>query len=332
MNRLSRDRRSTPSRSPCCAAASNRWPTRWTRRSIAARSTRSLPRRTTPATASTTPPPATRWCRASRACRCSSAPWPSRCARPRQAAEPRGGMQRRRHLDQQRRLRRRHARQRLQAGAAFFRNGKLYCYMASAAHWHDVGGAVPGNYNPAATECWQEAVQIPPVRIVRGGVLDCRRARHPAGQHAPARQPLGRPERPARRAGARRAAAERPARRVRRRPGAAAPWASCAAARCALMRSHIASLPDGRYSFEDVLDNDGIMQRAAHHRARHDGGRRPAAARLLAHLAAMRGAVQHLARHARWPPATSRSSTCSPMCPPMPACSMRWTSRFPTSS
>ena len=31
-----------------------------------------------------------------------------------------------------------------------------------------MGGAVPGNYNPAATECWQEAVQIPPVRIVRG--------------------------------------------------------------------------------------------------------------------------------------------------------------------
>src|ERR1700754_1983590 len=54
----------------------------------------------------------------------------------------------------------------------FFRGGKLYCYMASAAHWHDVGGAVPGNYNPAATECWQEAVQIPPVRIIRSGELD----------------------------------------------------------------------------------------------------------------------------------------------------------------
>jgi len=53
-----------------------------------------------------------------------------------------------------------------------FRGGKLFCFLASAAHWHDVGGAVPGNYNPAATECWQEAVQIPPVRIVRAGVLD----------------------------------------------------------------------------------------------------------------------------------------------------------------
>ena len=26
-----------------------------------------------------------------------------------------------------------------------FRGGELYCYLASAAHWHDVGGAVPGN-------------------------------------------------------------------------------------------------------------------------------------------------------------------------------------------
>jgi N-methylhydantoinase B len=29
----------------------------------------------------------------------------------------------------------------------------LFCYLASVGHWHDVGGAVPGNYNPAATEC-----------------------------------------------------------------------------------------------------------------------------------------------------------------------------------
>jgi N-methylhydantoinase B len=53
-----------------------------------------------------------------------------------------------------------------------FRGGRVLCFLASAAHWHDVGGAVPGNYNPAATECWQEAVQIPPVRIVQGGQIN----------------------------------------------------------------------------------------------------------------------------------------------------------------
>ena len=67
--------RSIPSRSPCSTAAWSRSPTRWTRRSIAPRSIRSSPRRTTPATASITPRPARRWCRARPACRSSSARW-----------------------------------------------------------------------------------------------------------------------------------------------------------------------------------------------------------------------------------------------------------------
>ena len=27
----------------------------------------------------------------------------------------------------------------------YFRDGNLFCYLASVGHWHDVGGAVPGN-------------------------------------------------------------------------------------------------------------------------------------------------------------------------------------------
>jgi N-methylhydantoinase B len=53
-----------------------------------------------------------------------------------------------------------------------FRDGKLFCFLGSVGHWHDVGGAVPGNYNPAATEYFQEGVLIPPVRLFRAGVLD----------------------------------------------------------------------------------------------------------------------------------------------------------------
>ena len=140
----------------------------------------------------------------------------------------------------------------------FFREGKLYCYMASAAHWHDVGGAVPGNYNPAATECWQEAVQIPPVRIVREGVLDQdvlailrANTRLPESLWGDLNGQLAALELGARRlnglldeygdALVMQAMGELRARALR------------------LMRSHIASLPDGRYSFEDVLDNDGII-------------------------------------------------------------------------
>ena len=33
-----------------------------------------------------------------------------------------------------------------------YRDGEVFCYLASVGHWHDVGGNVPGNYNPVATE------------------------------------------------------------------------------------------------------------------------------------------------------------------------------------
>src|SRR5262249_60331797 len=44
----------------------------------------------------------------------------------------------------------------------FFRDGKLFCFLASVAHYHDVGGNVPGNYNPVSTESHQEGGLIPP--------------------------------------------------------------------------------------------------------------------------------------------------------------------------
>ncbi|MCP4319331.1 MAG: hydantoinase B/oxoprolinase family protein [Hyphomicrobiales bacterium] len=51
-----------------------------------------------------------------------------------------------------------------------FRDGKVFCFLASVGHWHDVGGNVPGNYNPAATECFQEGMLIPPVKLFDHGV------------------------------------------------------------------------------------------------------------------------------------------------------------------
>ena len=51
-----------------------------------------------------------------------------------------------------------------------FRDGKVFCYLASVGHWHDVGGNVPGNYNPEAVECFQEGMLIPPVKLFDQGV------------------------------------------------------------------------------------------------------------------------------------------------------------------
>ena len=53
-----------------------------------------------------------------------------------------------------------------------FHDGAVFCWLASVGHWHDVGGAVPGNYNPAATEYFQEGVLIPPVRLAAGGRMN----------------------------------------------------------------------------------------------------------------------------------------------------------------
>ena len=52
-----------------------------------------------------------------------------------------------------------------------FRRGKVYCFLASVGHWHDVGGNVPGNYNPQATESFQEGMLIPPVKLFEAGVM-----------------------------------------------------------------------------------------------------------------------------------------------------------------
>ncbi|WP_438857768.1 hydantoinase B/oxoprolinase family protein [Achromobacter spanius] len=138
-----------------------------------------------------------------------------------------------------------------------FRGAKLFCFLASAAHWHDVGGAVPGNYNPAATECWQEAVQIPPVRILRAGVLDQdvlailrANTRLPDSLWGDLNGQLAALELGARRLdglldeyGDETVLESLDTLRERARR---------------LMRDHIARLPDGEYTFEDMLDNDGV--------------------------------------------------------------------------
>ena len=161
----------TPSPWPCSTAGWNRSPMKWTRPCTAAPSIPSSPRRTTPATACTTPPAARALVQGKSGLPVFVGAMSFAVQAAARAAQGRGGMRDGdvwilndpydggTHANDFKLVR------------PVFRGGELYCYLASAAHWHDVGGAVPGNYNPAATECWQEAVQIPPVRMVRGGEL-----------------------------------------------------------------------------------------------------------------------------------------------------------------
>jgi len=48
-----------------------------------------------------------------------------------------------------------------------FVDGKRMAWVALAAHMMDMGGMVPGSSAAEATECYQEALRLPPVRLIR---------------------------------------------------------------------------------------------------------------------------------------------------------------------
>lgn len=54
----------------------------------------------------------------------------------------------------------------------FFYGGKIWCFLSNTGHWPDTGGMVPGGFSTTATEIHQEGLRIPPVKLVRDGVID----------------------------------------------------------------------------------------------------------------------------------------------------------------
>ncbi len=140
----------------------------------------------------------------------------------------------------------------------FFYKGDLFCYLASVGHWHDVGGNVPGNYNPVATECYQEGVLIPPVRLYAAGemrqdIVDVclSNSRQPVSAYGDLNGQVGALD-----LGVERLTAlldDYGAETVR------SALTELEARAATLMRANIAELPDGTYSADDWLDNDGIV-------------------------------------------------------------------------
>jgi N-methylhydantoinase B len=140
----------------------------------------------------------------------------------------------------------------------FFRGGRIFCWLASVGHWHDVGGNVPGNYNPAATESFQEGMLIPPVRLYEAGVLRTdvihileANSRLPGSLYGDLNGQVNALDLGTRRLGA-----------LLDEFGDEAVAAALAELRrraAQLMRAHVARLPDGTYSAADYLDNDGIV-------------------------------------------------------------------------
>ncbi len=54
----------------------------------------------------------------------------------------------------------------------FFYKGRLFAWLANTGHWPDMGGAVPGGFSANATEVEQEGLRLPPVKLYKEGVLD----------------------------------------------------------------------------------------------------------------------------------------------------------------
>ncbi|MEZ0248069.1 MAG: hydantoinase B/oxoprolinase family protein [Thermoproteus sp.] len=50
--------------------------------------------------------------------------------------------------------------------------GRLVAYIASKAHYVDVGGPLPASLNPKAKTIYEEGVVVPPVRILRRGSMN----------------------------------------------------------------------------------------------------------------------------------------------------------------
>ncbi len=138
-----------------------------------------------------------------------------------------------------------------------FRGGKVFCYLASVGHWHDVGGNVPGNYNPAATECFQEGMLIPPVKLYDRGafrqdIVDILSAnsRLPLSLYGDLNGQIN--------------ALELGEKRIADLlddygdQTIATCFVELKARAAAMMRAQIADLPAGTVSAEDFLDNDGI--------------------------------------------------------------------------
>ncbi len=138
-----------------------------------------------------------------------------------------------------------------------FRNGRVFCHLASAGHWLDVGGNVPGNYNPRATDIMQEGVRIPPVKLfdqgeLRQDVVDILLAntRMPNFSYGDLNAQLG--------------ALELGETRLHELLDdfgddvIAQAMAEINSRAATQMRELISEIPDGTYAFEDNLDNDGI--------------------------------------------------------------------------
>lgn len=142
----------------------------------------------------------------------------------------------------------------------FFCEGVLFCWLSNTGHWPDIGGMVPGGFSAHATEVEQEGLRLPPVKLFRQGEMNGEIFRILKSNIRIADQRIGdiKAQAAALKVGARRLSVmiDRYGMKTVR-----AAIADIRARSATLMRAHIATIPDGTYQGEAIVDSDGVVDR-----------------------------------------------------------------------
>jgi N-methylhydantoinase B len=144
--------------------------------------------------------------------------------------------------------------------APVFIDGELFALIASTGHWMDIGGSVPGGWNPSAEDIHQEGLVIPPVPIYSDGVRNDALVDTLMANVRLPREMLG--DLTAMTSAVQRG--EQQLRELVQRHGKSEVGDSLSELierSERQMRSHIEEIPDGTYTFADTLDNDGVDDR-----------------------------------------------------------------------
>jgi len=141
-----------------------------------------------------------------------------------------------------------------------FVGSRPLCFMCNIAHHADVGGMAPGSMAGGMTEIYQEGLRIPPVRLFRGGVLVqdvldllLLNARVPQERRGDYFAQVA-----SCRLGVRRVIELAEARGV---PILTAAFDDIIQRTEGRIRAALSHIPAGEYSFEDVMDDDGMATR-----------------------------------------------------------------------
>ena len=140
----------------------------------------------------------------------------------------------------------------------FFHEGKIYAWLANTGHWPDTGGMVPGGFSAKATESEQEGLRLPPVKLYKKGVLDEEILSIILSNIRIADQRIGDIKAQA----AALTIGEKRLSELLARYGAETVQSAIAELRnraSQQMRARIASIPDGTYTGNAVVDSDGVV-------------------------------------------------------------------------